>query len=223
MARRDEFWWIPKDRPFDYTKERQKWVPNEKALIARLRARSIFRRMHANAAKAQWPAMAFRVYLDNCTLGRPEDSATGRVGKQAQGVLRILAGIRRGEWELVKSTMHYAEAERLRERDPFRYDRVIERLNLAGAPVCDSSLATSLYRLFRQVPRGKAPLLKPGDGLHLASAVLYGAAVMVTVDRKLYLWARVHQSLLRGLQVMRPGEFLGAFEHGQAGPKSEEE
>jgi predicted nucleic acid-binding protein len=153
-----------------------------------------------------------KIYLDNCALGRPEDTQTGLVALQAEAVLQILEGVRQGRWELIRSSMHLEEAW---GAEAWRAAAIQERLSLATEPTCDSVDALDLYDVFRAAPRGKAPLLKALDGYHLATAVYYGASAFITVDRALFLWARAHKTLLEGTAVMRPGEFLGRFGHGK--------
>jgi predicted nucleic acid-binding protein len=164
-----------------------------------------------------------KIYLDNCALGRPEDEQKGLVKKQAEAVLDILEGVRQGKWQLVRSTLHEDEAGVAGRARPQRHARILQRLDLSTLPTVDSTDALGVYDDFRSAPRGKAPLLKPNDGFHLATAVFSGVAVMVTVDRHLYLWARAHRSLLRGLKVMRPGEFLAGFRDAKIIEQEEEE
>jgi predicted nucleic acid-binding protein len=164
-----------------------------------------------------------KIYLDNCALGRPEDTQTGLVKKQAEAVLDILEGVRQGRWQMVRSTLHVEEATLMQPSSHWRLARIMERLDLSVFPTWDSTASQSLYTEFRQVPRGKAPLLKPRDGLHLASAIKAGATVLVTVDRDFYLWARAHRALLRGLVVLRPGEFLARFRDAKIGQEEEDE
>jgi predicted nucleic acid-binding protein len=116
-----------------------------------------------------------RVYLDACCLSRlTDDQSQARIREEAEAVEQVLAGVRRGTFELLSSEALDDEVR----RNP-SMDRLVEAqttLSLAATSTkIDEAIALRAQSL---VGLGYGPF----DALHLAAAESAAADVLLTTD-----------------------------------------
>lgn len=119
-----------------------------------------------------------RVYLDACCLSRlTDDQSQTRIGKEAEAVEQVLAGVRRGNIQLLSS-------EAL--EDEVRRNPLVDRRSEAHATL---SLAVTSIEIDEAIVLRAQSLVVlgygPFDALHLAAAESAGADVLLTTDDRL--------------------------------------
>jgi hypothetical protein len=116
-----------------------------------------------------------RIYLDNCCLSRPfDDQSQERIRAETEAIRLILEGVARGEWELIDSEAVVMEAAMI--ADPEKRRQV---LALATAGTVRSSVrAEHIERTRVLIMLGFTSF----DALHVASAEIGGAQVLLTTD-----------------------------------------
>jgi predicted nucleic acid-binding protein len=141
-----------------------------------------------------------KLYLDSCCLNRPFDDQTqGRVRREAEAVLLILARILAGEWEWIASEVVRYEIGRTSLPTRRRH---IEAL-LADAHEIVSVGDTEVERGEQLATLG----FRDFDALHLACAESGGADVFLTTDDRLLRLASHHAGQLR-VRVENPRVWL---------------
>lgn len=119
-----------------------------------------------------------KIYLDTCCYNRPfDDQEQARVHMEAEAVIAILEGAKRGDWTLIAGEILYLELEQM--PDPQRKNRV---LRLTPDP--ESSIFLN-DAIIDQATAWVSAGVKDTDALHVASAELGGADVFLTTDDRL--------------------------------------
>jgi hypothetical protein len=145
----------------------------------------------------------YRIYLDVCCLNRPlDDFSQDRVRLEAEAVLLIYRKCRIGEWALISSTA--LQAEILKTPNVQRREQVILALSIAQVQVTLDD--TIKRRATDLVSFG----FKPFDAVHIASAEMGQADVMLTTDDRLLRRATRYQDRLN-ISIENPAIWLLAI------------
>lgn len=142
----------------------------------------------------------YRIYLDVCCLNRPlDDLSQDRIRLEAEAVLLIYRKCRIGEWALISSTA--LQAEILKTPNVQRRDQVILALSISQIQVTLDD--TIKRRAIDLVSFG----FKPFDAVHIASAEMGQADVMLTTDDRLLRRAIRYQERLN-IAIENPAIWL---------------
>lgn len=142
----------------------------------------------------------YRIYLDVCCLNRPlDDLSQDRIRLEAEAVLLIYRKCRIGEWALISSTA--LQAEILKTPNVQRREQVILALSIAQIQVT----------LDNTIKRRATDLVSFGfksfDAVHIASAEMGQADVMLTTDDRLLRRATRYQDRLN-IAIENPAIWL---------------
>jgi predicted nucleic acid-binding protein len=121
---------------------------------------------------------AMRIYLDNCCLNRPyDDLSDDAVRMEAEAVMSIIDRCESGEWKFLASDVLLDEISMM-----FNLVRMQKVLMLYDS-------ASRVIELTDEIMERAKDLEQFGirsfDALHVASAELGGADVLLTTDRRL--------------------------------------
>lgn len=142
----------------------------------------------------------YKIYLDVCCLNRALDDMTqDRIRLEAEAVLLIYRKCRIGEWTLLSSTA--LQAEILKTPNVQRKEQVILALSIAQNQITLDN--TIKQRAVELVSFG----FKSFDAVHIASAEMGQADVMLTTDDRLLRRAICYQDRLN-VAIDNPASWL---------------
>ncbi|GHV17835.1 hypothetical protein FACS18949_14830 [Clostridia bacterium] len=118
-----------------------------------------------------------KIYLDNCCLNRPYDDLSNDIVRlEAETVLSIISGCENGEWELLVSDVLLDEI--LIMSSLVRKQKVLLLYDVSESNI---ELTDEIVARAKEFERFS---IKSYDALHLASAEIGNADVLLTTDRK---------------------------------------
>jgi len=157
-------------------------------------------------ARNDWPVLSLRVYLDTCCFNRPFDEAQlDRIAIEAEAILRIVARIEAGTWQLIVSDVVLYELRRI--PDVVRRSACLAMAELAIHHERASVATTSAAKSLESLGIGRF------DAAHLAFAMAARADVFLTVDDRLLRRAK-GLVLLSPVTVDNPVAWIAGQGHG---------
>lgn len=119
-----------------------------------------------------------RIYLDACCFNRPfDDLSADRVASEAEAVLRILAGVEAGEWDLVVGDVLFFELRRMKDTPRRNACPAMTRCAFLHV-LSDANRESETGRFVRAG-------FQRMDAAHLAFASAGDVDVFITVDDRL--------------------------------------
>ncbi len=139
-----------------------------------------------------------KIYLDNCCYNRPFDDQTQeRIHLESEAILTVLQRGQSGIYKIVGSDVLQLEIERM--HDEVKKQRVKDLYKVSDMHIFYSEQIKERAREIRKQSR-----IKTFDSLHIASAEVGEADVMLTTDDKL---EKMSGKLDLKIKVMNPLKF----------------
>lgn len=118
-----------------------------------------------------------KIYMDVCCLNRPFDyQYDDRINIESEAILKILYRCQDEEWQLLGSDIIDFEISKMLDYD--KKQKVLMLYNISNSKTSFNSTIYSLSLKYKN--KG----LKQFDSMHLASAIVAKADVLLTTDKK---------------------------------------
>ena len=119
-----------------------------------------------------------KIYLDNCCLNRPfDDLSQERVYFETEAILTIISRCKKGEWELMASSVLEYEVSKIPDSERLENVRKLFAVAKTNIDLTDEMESRAISFMEHGI--------KSFDSLHLAVAEIGGADVFLSTDDNL--------------------------------------